>query len=99
MTRLQPETAGDNGLPSMKQAEITAALTDLFRELLDNPLMELKLTDKERDIPGFDSAKKVHLLISVEERFGIRLRNTEINSLRSIADWARVIETHCGAAT
>jgi acyl carrier protein len=73
------------------QNEILAILTDLLREVFDDPLIELKLTDQETDIPHFDSAKKVHLVIAVEERFEICLKSREINDLRSVADWTAVI--------
>jgi acyl carrier protein len=88
-----------NPAPSpMTQAEILAVLTDLFREILDNSLIELKPTDKDSDIPGFDSAKKVHLVLSVEDRFGIQLRSCEIDDLRSVADWTRIIRMRSGTA-
>jgi acyl carrier protein len=82
----------------MDQAEIIAILTGLFREILDNPDIQLNPGDKENDIPGFDSAKKVHLLIAVEQHFGIRLHSREIDMLRLIDDWTVIIQRHCDAA-
>jgi len=82
----------------MTESEITAALTGLFRELLDNPELELKPADQDRDIAGFDSAKKVHLVLAVEERFAIRLHSREIDMLRSVADWIKLIQAHCTGA-
>ena len=82
----------------MTETEITTALTGLFREILDNPLLELGPTDRDRDIPGFDSAKKVHLVLAVEERFAIRLHSREIDMLRSVADWTKIIQAHCKGA-
>ncbi len=82
----------------MTESEITAVLIGLFREILDNPELELKPADQDRDIPGFDSAKKVHLVLAVEERFAIRLHSREIDMLRSVADWIKVIQAHCTGA-
>lgn len=82
----------------MTESEIATALTGLFREILDNPQLELKPADRDRDIPGFDSAKKVHLVLAVEERFAIRLHSREIDMLRSVADWIRVIQARCSSA-
>lgn len=82
----------------MTKAEITAALTGLFRDILDNPLLELNPTDRDHDIPGFDSAKKVHLVLAVEERFAIRLHSREIDMLQSVADWTKIIQAHCKGA-
>jgi acyl carrier protein len=82
----------------MLEAKVLAILTGLFRDILDDPLIELRPTDSDHDIPGFDSAKKVHLVLAVEEPFAIRLRSREIDSLRSVADWTRIICAHTGRA-
>lgn len=82
----------------MTESEIATTLTGLFREILDNPQLELKPADRDRDIPGFDSAKKVHLVLAVEERFAIRLHSREIDRLRSVTDWIRVIQARCSSA-
>lgn len=79
----------------MTETEIIAALTGLFREILDNPRLELKPADADHDIPGFDSAKKVHLVLAVEQRFAIRLHSREIDMLRSVTDWTKIIQAHC----
>lgn len=80
------------------EAEILAVLTALFRDIADDPKIELKPTDNDNDIPGFDSAKKVHLVLAVEERFAIRLRSREIDALRTVADWTKIIRAHCRTA-
>ncbi|MGH6670809.1 MAG: acyl carrier protein [Xanthobacteraceae bacterium] len=82
----------------MTELEISDALTGLFREILDDHRLALKPTDLDRDIPGFDSAKKVHLVLAVEERFSIRLHSREIDMLRSVADWTNIILIHCNGA-
>jgi acyl carrier protein len=82
----------------MTKDEVLAILTDLVREIFDDSRIELKATDKESDISGFDSAKKVYLVLSVEDRFGIRLQSREIDSLRSVADWMNVIQSRSGTA-
>lgn len=40
------------------QDEILAILTDLLREVFDDPVIALKPTDQENDIPHFDWRKK-----------------------------------------
>jgi acyl carrier protein len=82
----------------MTETEICAVLTKLFREILDNPRLEPRPDDGEYDIPGFDSGKKVLLILAVEERFGIRLRSREIDALRRFQDWVTLVHRHCSAA-
>jgi acyl carrier protein len=77
------------------EADIRTVLTELFRESLDNPRLELKPDDLEHDIPGLDSGKKVQLILAVEERFGIRLRSREIDALRRYGDWVTLVLRRC----
>ena len=83
----------------MTAAQIQAALTALFREVLENPGLDLRPDDREGDVPGFDSGKKVLLILAAEERFGIRLRSREIDALRSIGDWIDLVHRHSAART
>jgi acyl carrier protein len=80
------------------EAEIQATLTKLFRETLHAPDLELRPEHGEFDIPGFDSGIKVMLILAVEERFAIRLRNREIEALRRFGDWVALIHRHGSAA-
>ena len=81
----------------MTGADIQVALTELFREVLGDPGLDLQPGDSEGDIPGFDSGKKVLLVLAVEERFDIRLRSREIDALRCIGDWVSLVHRHCAA--
>ncbi|MGO9134628.1 MAG: acyl carrier protein [Methylovirgula sp.] len=76
----------------MNRADVLAALTQIFRENFDDDALMLTPATTARDIAGWDSAKMVLLILSVEERFGIRLHSREIDALRSIGDWLDVIE-------
>jgi acyl carrier protein len=72
--------------------DLLAALTQIFRENFDDEKLVLAMTTTARDIPGWDSAKMVFLVLAVEERFGVRFRSKEIDALRSIGDWVALIE-------
>jgi acyl carrier protein len=74
------------------RSELLAQLTQIFRENLGDENLALTTATTMRDIPGWDSAKTVLLILAVEQRFGIRLRSREIDSLRSIENWLDVIE-------
>ncbi len=77
----------------MTQLELLDALTEIFRENFDDGKLVLSLSTTARDIPGWDSAKMVMLVLAVEERFDVRFRSKEIDALRSIGDWVALIET------
>jgi acyl-CoA synthetase (AMP-forming)/AMP-acid ligase II/acyl carrier protein len=78
----------------MTELDIRGGLAQLFREELGNPRLELRSDDAEQDLPGFDSGKKVLLILATEERFGIRLRSREIDALRRFGDWVNLVSRH-----
>jgi acyl carrier protein len=81
-----------------EEAGIRAILTELLRSVLGNPRLQPHPDDLESDIPGFDSGKKVLLLLAIEERFLIRLRSREIDALRRFDDWVTLVHRHSSAA-
>lgn len=76
----------------MTRSEALAELTQIFRDNFDDDQLVLTPATTARDIPGWDSAKMVLLILAVEERFNIRLHSREIDALRSIGNWLDVIE-------
>lgn len=77
-----------------QEREVMAVLVELFREILGDSAIDLRPDDKESDIPGFDSSKKVLLILAVEERFGIYTQSEEIDALRRVADWVALVLRH-----
>lgn len=73
------------------EAEIYAALTEIFRDVFvrDDLVLRPELTAK--DVNGWDSFKQVEIIITIEERFGIKMTTRELDSLRNVGDLARVV--------
>lgn len=78
----------------MTKADIQDVLGELFRRELGSPHLELRFDAAEQDLPGFDSGKKVLLILATEERFGIRLRSREVDGLRRFGDWVNLVSRH-----
>lgn len=76
----------------MTRTELLAALTQIFRENFNDDGLVLMMTTTARDIPGWDSAKMVMLVLAVEERFDVRFRSRDIDALGAIGDWVALIE-------
>lgn len=79
----------------MTEHEVHAVLADLIRDIVGDPHVQIRATDKESDIPGFDSGKKVLLVLALEDRFGFQTRSSEIDALRTIGDWLALVLRHC----
>jgi acyl carrier protein len=77
------------------EVAILDALTTIFREQFDDPTILLAPETSPRDIPAWDSAKTVMLVLAVEERFAITLKSREIDGLSSVGDWVRLLKSRC----
>jgi acyl carrier protein len=75
-----------------EQTAIYAALTEIFNDVFMTDDMKLTPALTARDVPGWDSFKQIEIMVSVEEKFGIKLNTREIDGLKSVGDLADVIE-------
>ena len=72
-------------------AEINAALTEIFRDVFRRDDMTLRPNLSARDVEGWDSFKQIEIILATEARFGIKMTTRELDSLRSVGDLVRVI--------
>ena len=73
------------------QAKIYTDLTEIFNDVFMRDDMQLTPELSAKDVAGWDSFKQIEIMVSVEERFGIKLNTREIDSLRNVGDLAEVI--------
>ena len=77
-------------IPSDQQA-VYDALTEIFNDVFMRDDMRLTPSLSARDVPDWDSFKQIEIMVSVEEKFDIKLSTREIDSLKSVGDLADVI--------
>ena len=75
----------------MTEAEIYQGLSGIFRDTFSDDSITLTPETRASDIPGFDSLKMVLILVGVRDRFGVKLRSREVDSIGSVGDLARLI--------
>lgn len=75
----------------MTRDEVYAGLTDIFRDAFSSDQMVLRPEMTAADVPGWDSAKMVAIIIATEQRFDIHMRSREVDSLASVGDLARLV--------
>jgi acyl carrier protein len=73
---------------------IYSELTAIFHEVFDDETLQLRPELKAGDVDGWDSFKQVEILISVQERFGVKLSSREIDGLNCVGDLAELIRRH-----
>jgi acyl carrier protein len=70
----------------MTDAEIMAALTELFHDLFADDTIVLTPDTTAGDVEGWDSIKHISLIVAVEDRFGIRFGTSEIEQLANVGE-------------
>ncbi len=73
------------------QEAIYAGLTEIFNDVFMRTDMVLTPTLSARDVQGWDSFKQIEIMVSTEERFGIKLNTREIDALKCVGDLADVV--------
>jgi acyl carrier protein len=75
----------------MTDADILAGLTDLFREVFDDPSIALSATTTADDIPAWDSMNHITIVVEAERRFGVKFQTAEIEEMKNVGDFVRLI--------
>ena len=73
------------------QDAIYAALSEIFADVFMRDDLRLTPELSARDVAGWDSFKQIEIMVSVEERFNIKLNTREIDSLKCVGDLAAVV--------
>ena len=75
----------------MSEAEIYAALSEIFQDVFLTDDIQLRPELSAKDVPGWDSFKQIDIILAVEEKYGIKLNTRELDSLHNVGDLVRVI--------
>jgi acyl carrier protein len=75
----------------MTEQEILQELTVVFRDVFDDESITLTPETTADDINGWDSQAHVTLVVATEMHFKIKFRTAELESLRNVGDFARLI--------
>lgn len=68
-------------------------LTELFRDLFDDESLELNDDTTADQVEGWDSQMHVMLIVAAEQRFDIKFRTAELESLRNVGQFVQLIES------
>jgi len=75
----------------MTEVEVYQGLGEIFADvfLRDDIVLTPALTAS--DVEGWDSFKQIEIIISTEERFGVKFTTREIDNLRCVGDLVAVV--------
>jgi acyl carrier protein len=71
--------------------EILSDVTELLRDIFDDPSLQVTGETTAKDVPGWDSMKQVMILMAVEEKFEIQLSTREMDRLKNVGDLVAAI--------
>jgi acyl carrier protein len=74
-------------------SEILERLTDIFHDILDDESIVLHPETTAADIKDWDSANHINIVVAVEGRFGIKIRNAEVERLKDVGDFVALIHS------
>lgn len=66
-------------------------LTEVFRDVFENPSIEIRSETTAGDIANWDSLMHVQLMVAVERKFGIRFAAGEIEKLQNVGEMMKLI--------
>jgi acyl carrier protein len=76
----------------MQQNEIYDRLAEIFRDLFDDPSIELRPETTAADIRDWDSFNHINLIVSIEGEFGIKFQTAELEKLHNVGALVETIQ-------
>jgi acyl carrier protein len=77
--------------PSTNCERIQAELTEIFRNLFDDPSLVLRDSMTAADVEGWDSLNHINLIVEVERAFLVKFKLSEIQGLNDVGGLIRLI--------
>lgn len=73
--------------------DILVRLQPIFREVLDNPELELTTASNASSVEGWDSLAHINLVSVIESEFHIRFSLGELERLNDVGDMIKLMKT------
>jgi acyl carrier protein len=75
----------------MTPIEIHQKLTDVFRDVFDDPSLEISASTTASDVEGWDSLTNINLIVAAEKAFAVSFTTKDVKALASVGDLIRLI--------
>jgi acyl carrier protein len=75
------------------------AVADIIRDVLDQPDVKLTRDTTADSVEGWDSLNHINIVVATEQRFGIKFKTAEIETLRNFGDFVDLVENKRRAKT
>jgi acyl carrier protein len=76
----------------MSETAILAKLTEILRDVLEDPAIELGMQTTRPEVPRWDSFAYITFIVGVETEFGIKFPLADVESFQTVGDIVRAIQ-------
>src|SRR5947209_6802313 len=67
-------------------ADVATRVQDVFRDVFDDPELNISDSMTARDVDGWDSLKHIDLIVALEQAFRVRFTTSEVTRLRNVGE-------------
>jgi acyl carrier protein len=71
--------------------EVHQKLTEVFRDIFDDPTLEITETTTADDIDDWDSITHINLIAAVEKAFKVSFNTKDVKALANVGDFMQLI--------
>ena len=76
----------------MNRADILAKVAASIASVLDQPNLVVTMRTTADDVEGWDSFNHVNIVVAIESQFGISFHAAEVEELRAVGEFVKLIE-------
>jgi len=76
----------------MTDPQIYVALTDIFRQVLEDPSIDLRPETTADDVEGWDSMNHIFIVVEIEKRFRVKFHAAEMEELKNVGELVAVLK-------
>jgi acyl carrier protein len=80
----------------MSRDEVHKRLTGVFRDIFDDPSLEITDTTTADDVADWDSITHINLITAVEQEFKVAFSTKDVKSLKNVGDFIGLITSRVG---
>ena len=82
---------------NMQAQEIITQVTEIFRDVLDNPEIVLNEATTAMDIEEWDSLNHIQLIVAIEKHFKVKFTSAEISGFKNVGEMCQTIQNKLAA--
>lgn len=75
----------------MNEEDVYAELSEIFRDTLDDPAIQIGAATTANDIPEWDSFNHINLVVGIELKFNVKFSSYEVERLENVGDMVNLI--------